>query len=183
MDALALLCTLHADGPATWRKLSDAGCASLADVVRHEADGIRIRSTGSAPLGPLTAGGVLGVSPASAPVLVGLRGSTLGGEAELRRVLAADGLALPDDAAGHHGYDLAATMSLDETNLDLGDPTCDQSQKLDGVVYTITNDPFPTTSSPPTGGSAAGRPRPTRTSSAWMTRRIPSFSRSRWIRT
>ncbi|MFM9058286.1 MAG: DUF1559 domain-containing protein [Planctomycetaceae bacterium] len=42
-------------------------------VVRHEADGILVRSTGSLPLGPLTAGGgVLGVSPASTPVLIGL---------------------------------------------------------------------------------------------------------------
>ena len=42
-------------------------------VVRHEADGIFVRSTGSVPLGPLTSGGgVLGVSPASLPVLVGL---------------------------------------------------------------------------------------------------------------
>lgn len=42
-------------------------------VVRHEADGILVTSTGTVPLGPLTAGGgVLGVSPASTPVLVGL---------------------------------------------------------------------------------------------------------------
>jgi hypothetical protein len=42
-------------------------------VVRHEADGILMRSTGSVPLGPLSAGGgVLGISPASTPVLVGL---------------------------------------------------------------------------------------------------------------
>lgn len=42
-------------------------------VVRHEADGILVRSTGSVPLGPLTAGGgALGISPASTPVLVGL---------------------------------------------------------------------------------------------------------------
>lgn len=42
-------------------------------LVRHEADGILIRSTGTVPLGPLTAGGgVLGASPAAAPVLVGL---------------------------------------------------------------------------------------------------------------
>lgn len=42
-------------------------------VVRHEADGILVRSTGSVPLGPLTAGGgVLGVSPASTPVIIGL---------------------------------------------------------------------------------------------------------------
>ncbi len=42
-------------------------------VVRHEADGILVTSTGTMPLGPLTSGGgVLGVSPASTPVLVGL---------------------------------------------------------------------------------------------------------------
>lgn len=42
-------------------------------VVRHESDGILVTTTGTVPLGPLTAGGgVLGVSPASTPVLVGL---------------------------------------------------------------------------------------------------------------
>lgn len=42
-------------------------------VVRHEADGIMVESTGTVPLGPLSAGGgVLGVSPVATPVLVGL---------------------------------------------------------------------------------------------------------------
>ena len=42
-------------------------------VLRHEADGIRLRSTTTLPLGPLAGGGgLLGASPASAPVLVGL---------------------------------------------------------------------------------------------------------------
>jgi hypothetical protein len=42
-------------------------------VVRHEADGIVLHSTGTVPLGPLTAGGgVLGLSPATTPVLIGL---------------------------------------------------------------------------------------------------------------
>jgi hypothetical protein len=42
-------------------------------TIRHEADGIVIESTGTIPLGPLTAGGgIAGVSPASTPVLVGL---------------------------------------------------------------------------------------------------------------
>ncbi|MBM4021713.1 MAG: DUF1559 domain-containing protein [Planctomycetes bacterium] len=42
-------------------------------VIRHVADGIVLESTGTIPLGPLTAGGaVAGISPASAPVLVGL---------------------------------------------------------------------------------------------------------------
>ncbi len=42
-------------------------------VLRHEADGIRLRSTTTLPLGPLAGGGgLLGASPASASVLVGL---------------------------------------------------------------------------------------------------------------
>lgn len=42
-------------------------------VIRHVADGIVLESTGTIPLGPLTAGGgVAGISPASTPVLVGL---------------------------------------------------------------------------------------------------------------
>jgi hypothetical protein len=41
-------------------------------TIRHETDGILIESTGTIPLGPLTAGGVAGISPASTPVLVGL---------------------------------------------------------------------------------------------------------------
>ncbi len=36
MDALALLCTLHADGPATWRRLRESECHSLADLSRFE---------------------------------------------------------------------------------------------------------------------------------------------------
>jgi len=36
MDALALLCTLHADGPATWRRLRDHGCQSLPELARFE---------------------------------------------------------------------------------------------------------------------------------------------------
>jgi hypothetical protein len=34
MDALALLCTLHADGPSTLQRLKAAGCHSLADLAR-----------------------------------------------------------------------------------------------------------------------------------------------------
>ena len=42
-------------------------------TIRHASDGILIESTGTIPLGPLTAGGgIAGVSPASTPVLVGL---------------------------------------------------------------------------------------------------------------
>jgi hypothetical protein len=36
MDALALLCTLHADGPATWRRLRENGCHSLSELARFE---------------------------------------------------------------------------------------------------------------------------------------------------
>ncbi len=38
MDALALLCTLHADGPTTLRRLRDAGCTSLEELARVRAD-------------------------------------------------------------------------------------------------------------------------------------------------
>ena len=41
-------------------------------TIRHEAEGILIESTGTIPLGPLTAGGVAGISPASTPVLAGM---------------------------------------------------------------------------------------------------------------
>lgn len=42
-------------------------------VLRHEADGIRLRSMTTLPLGPLAGGGgLMGVSPASMPVMVGL---------------------------------------------------------------------------------------------------------------
>ena len=42
-------------------------------TIRHQADGIVLESTGTIPLGPLTAGGgIAGISPASTPVLVGL---------------------------------------------------------------------------------------------------------------
>jgi len=36
MDALALLCTLHADGPTTWRRLRESGCNSLSELARFE---------------------------------------------------------------------------------------------------------------------------------------------------
>lgn len=36
MDALALLCTLHAEGPSTLQRLKAAGCHSLADLARLE---------------------------------------------------------------------------------------------------------------------------------------------------
>jgi len=51
MDALALLCTLHADGPTTLRRLRDAGCGSLEDLGHVSAD--RLAE-------------LLGVSPAAA---------------------------------------------------------------------------------------------------------------------
>jgi hypothetical protein len=38
MDALALLCTLHADGPTTWRRLREIGCHSLPELARFEPD-------------------------------------------------------------------------------------------------------------------------------------------------
>jgi hypothetical protein len=41
--------------------------------------------------------------------------------------------------------------------LGLGDPTCDLSEKNDGVVYTITNDLYPTTSNPTGNGSQGSR--------------------------
>ena len=37
MEALALLCTLHADGPATLKRLRGVGCRSLADVHTFES--------------------------------------------------------------------------------------------------------------------------------------------------
>ncbi|MDF1837224.1 MAG: hypothetical protein P1V35_05095 [Planctomycetota bacterium] len=40
MDSLALLCTLHADGPATLRRLRKAGCQSLVDLDRVGADSV-----------------------------------------------------------------------------------------------------------------------------------------------
>ncbi len=40
MDSLALLCTLHADGPATLRRLRKAGCQSLVDLDRVGAEGV-----------------------------------------------------------------------------------------------------------------------------------------------
>jgi helix-hairpin-helix protein len=51
MDALALLCTLHADGPTTLRRLRDAGCGSLEDLGHVSAE--RLAE-------------LLGVSPAAA---------------------------------------------------------------------------------------------------------------------
>jgi hypothetical protein len=38
MDALALLCTLHADGPSTLQRLKAAGCSSLADLGKWEEE-------------------------------------------------------------------------------------------------------------------------------------------------
>jgi len=38
MEALALLCTLHADGPSSLRRLRRAGCASLAHLEHMPAD-------------------------------------------------------------------------------------------------------------------------------------------------
>jgi predicted RecB family nuclease len=50
MDSLALLCTLHADGPATWRKLREHGCHKLTELARFDPDEL------SAILGGTTAG-------------------------------------------------------------------------------------------------------------------------------
>jgi hypothetical protein len=38
MDAMALLCTLHADGPATLKRLRQAGCGSIESVKELEPD-------------------------------------------------------------------------------------------------------------------------------------------------
>jgi predicted RecB family nuclease len=38
MDSLALLCTLHADGPATWRKLRENGCHKLTELARFDPE-------------------------------------------------------------------------------------------------------------------------------------------------
>lgn len=38
MDALALLCTLHADGPTTLQRLKSAGCSTLADLGQLEEE-------------------------------------------------------------------------------------------------------------------------------------------------
>ena len=38
MQALALLCTLHADGPATLRRLQSAGCKTLQELDAYEPD-------------------------------------------------------------------------------------------------------------------------------------------------
>ena len=38
MDAMALLCTLHADGPTTLRRLREAGCDSIERVLRLDPD-------------------------------------------------------------------------------------------------------------------------------------------------
>lgn len=38
MDAMALLCTLHADGPATLKRLRQAGCATLDAVVALDSE-------------------------------------------------------------------------------------------------------------------------------------------------
>ncbi|MAF64378.1 MAG: hypothetical protein CMJ84_01790 [Planctomycetes bacterium] len=51
MDAMALLCTLHADGPASLRRLREAGCASFDDL---------------ASLEPERAAQILAVSPSAA---------------------------------------------------------------------------------------------------------------------
>ena len=40
MEALALLCTLHADGPATLKRLRRAGCDSLYALESYDADGL-----------------------------------------------------------------------------------------------------------------------------------------------
>jgi len=48
MDALALLCTLHADGPTTWRRLRESGCRSLAELARFEAEELALILGGSA---------------------------------------------------------------------------------------------------------------------------------------
>ncbi|MCK6448338.1 MAG: hypothetical protein L6Q99_18270 [Planctomycetes bacterium] len=38
MDALALLCNLYGDGPATLRRLRDAGCNELSDLARFSGE-------------------------------------------------------------------------------------------------------------------------------------------------
>src|SRR5262245_17448921 len=43
MDTLALLCNLHADGPATLQRLRRAGCESLAALRRLDAAGLAER--------------------------------------------------------------------------------------------------------------------------------------------
>src|SRR5688572_19043126 len=51
MDAIALLCTLHADGPTTVRRLRASGCADLAALLA---------------LAPEDLAGLLGAAPAVA---------------------------------------------------------------------------------------------------------------------
>ncbi|MEO2236906.1 MAG: hypothetical protein ABGW95_01485, partial [Candidatus Poseidoniia archaeon] len=42
MDALALLCTLHADGPATLKRLRRAGCTSLERLDAFEPEELEL---------------------------------------------------------------------------------------------------------------------------------------------
>ena len=51
MDAMALLCTLHADGPVSLRRLRESGCASFDDL---------------ASLAPERAAQILAISPSAA---------------------------------------------------------------------------------------------------------------------
>ena len=40
MDALSLLCTLHADGPATLQRLRGLGCGGLGAFLAMDADAL-----------------------------------------------------------------------------------------------------------------------------------------------
>src|SRR5262245_40076537 len=50
MDALALLCNLYGDGPATLRRLREAGCASVASLDGIPAEDLAL-ILGTSPVG------------------------------------------------------------------------------------------------------------------------------------
>jgi predicted flap endonuclease-1-like 5' DNA nuclease len=107
MDALALLCTLHADGPATLKRLRQVGCSTLEQI-----DSIEVARLAE----------LLGASPAAARRFVREARSLserVGGGWLERDDSSARPLASP--ARESHGVPVAPAEPGDDTALSLGD--------------------------------------------------------------
>lgn len=141
MDSLALLCTLHADGPATLRRLRKAGCQSLVDLDRVGADSIAT---------------TLEIPPAMARRLVRearMLHERVGGDT-LDAEEAPEGMAVA--TLGNPQAPLTESSDLDRKDRDLIRTVLGDARPVSG----FRSDPEPVVELEPMGGAFAAQPIP-----------------------
>ncbi len=145
MDSLALLCTLHADGPATLRRLRKAGCQSLVDLDRVGADSIAT---------------TLEIPPAMARRLVRearMLSERVGGDA-LDTEEAPEGMAVA--SIGNAQASLTESSSLDDKDRDLIRTVLGDARPVGGFRSVPEPEEEPVVELEPMGGAFAADPVP-----------------------